>query len=259
MLAVTLLSRLLGVDLSDELRQPEIEASRAAEIEAKRREEERAYHNQIQTLREALDKTYQAVLLAIEIIHPQLVLPSFQRHFGVFVEFMRGYPSADPDLAPPVIQRSIEKVFMSIPARHIHLLRHTRRTEYTSTQFFIEILDELKIFQDSQWQYEIESANEFLKDVDEGELGVHTMIGEDDWEFDIKYPIQDYVLWKARQLSDRLNDIQKRIEAWTFLPHPASEFAEFDNPNERGGSPQGRPQMNWRDFWRSVRERPDTF
>ena len=94
-LTVGMLNCLLGVDLSDELRKPEIEALRAAERKAQQEREKREIEEQISKIQQARRALAQTAEMAIEKIYPKLLLPSFTISFEILRDEVRDHKRAD--------------------------------------------------------------------------------------------------------------------------------------------------------------------
>ncbi|MBI4672025.1 MAG: hypothetical protein HY741_10225 [Chloroflexi bacterium] len=248
-LAVELLKRLLDVDLSEELRAPEIEAKRVAEIEAKSMEEERAYQNRIQTLRDALEKIYRAATLAIERVYPPLALPSFQQSYNEVLEYAKEHSDLDSDSLPLDLQKKLEKTYTVIPKR---FRRHIGELS-TPEDFYLNILNEIGVFHGYHSRDQIQSAKEFLTRVENNEPIVMVQIEEEYDTLPNEFPIRDYIQPQAEKWTAALNAMRQIIEWWTNQ-RDLAETTVLDEIESAADPSQTNEGKDWREFWGSIKK-----
>ncbi|MGB8645106.1 MAG: DUF4268 domain-containing protein [Anaerolineae bacterium] len=82
-IAVDLLNRLLEVDLTQELRKPELDAKRAEEEKARHERERKEIEGQLQAVQRERRHLAETAAVAIETIYPAFVLPSVTRAFDL--------------------------------------------------------------------------------------------------------------------------------------------------------------------------------
>lgn len=250
-LAVELLNRLLDVDLSEELRAPEIETKRVAELKAQESEEERAHQNQIQTLEALVEEVDSTVELVIEQLYPQLVGPSFKRDFPEIVEFKNANPSAEPESLSPDMQRKAETTFAKIPSRHIRLLEIAFPSKITLDRLYVQIIVELRTGRDSRWRDEIESTKEFLEEI-EGGSHYGYAVTRAGLEFDVEISAGEYrdsVGEKCKELMDTMSGVRDLLQGWLSQLSSMDKTEKSRLKGDNDTQTDFRP--HWQDVWKS--------
>jgi hypothetical protein len=200
-LAVDLLRALLNVDLTDELRKPEIEARLKAD----------QLTDQINAVKEAALALKKTVELGIEKVHPSLALPSFEHRFNEIVdEYNRlarigqedgGFEKRMSDL----LMESTGDPNLSVVVGSNNL-----------TEFRLRMLQTLisRSLPQTGPQFEWDGIYKFSTMYPEVELQPTHLYDDDNNIYDEKYLTHDEIIEQGRNYISELNGFRETIEAW---------------------------------------------
>jgi hypothetical protein len=210
-LAVKLLRALLNVDLTDELRKPEIEARLKADQQSQADKKQSELTDQINAVKEAALALKKTAELGIEKVHLSLALPSFGHRFNEIVDEYNRLTSIGQEDGE--FEKRMSDLLMESTGdpNFSVVVGSTNLTEFRLRMLQILVSRSLHL---TGTHFDWDGIYNFSTVYPEVELQPIHLYDDDNNIYDEKYLTHDEIIEHGRNYVSKLKEIREAIEAW---------------------------------------------